>query len=253
MSALERLRLDVPEIHVLLTGPARGYVRGELERLGIPYRHVLARTRVQLGRRLSRARRVPRNVQTGGGCKAVLEAIATGVPLVTTRVGQAQELVDHGRNGLLVDVEDPEVCGSGCPPTRRCCPRNILPGGGPCDRRAVRPRVSGRRVSGASRGVRRSWRLTARGSSATRMRVRAKRDFSPRVERTRDFASATSTTASPPPVIPLPEVPPRYSGSRSVSRARRPTSRCSTSARASYHAISGHSCGSRAGGAPRSS
>jgi glycosyltransferase involved in cell wall biosynthesis len=50
VSALERLRVDVPELHVLLTGPARGYVRCELERLGIPYRHVLARTRAELGR-----------------------------------------------------------------------------------------------------------------------------------------------------------------------------------------------------------
>jgi glycosyltransferase involved in cell wall biosynthesis len=34
--------------------------------------------------------------------------MATGVPLVTTRVGQALELVEHGRNGFLVDVEDVE-------------------------------------------------------------------------------------------------------------------------------------------------
>ena len=32
--------------------------------------------------------------------------MATGVPLVTTRVGQAQELVRDGKNGLLVDVGD---------------------------------------------------------------------------------------------------------------------------------------------------
>ena len=37
----------------------------------------------------------------------MLEAMAAGVPLVTTRVGQAQELVDDGRNGVLVDVDDP--------------------------------------------------------------------------------------------------------------------------------------------------
>jgi glycosyltransferase involved in cell wall biosynthesis len=41
-----------------------------------------------------------------GGPKAVLEAMATGVPLVTTRVGQATELVADGQNGLLADVED---------------------------------------------------------------------------------------------------------------------------------------------------
>jgi glycosyltransferase involved in cell wall biosynthesis len=32
--------------------------------------------------------------------------MASGVPLVTTRVGQATELVEEGSNGWLVDVED---------------------------------------------------------------------------------------------------------------------------------------------------
>jgi glycosyltransferase involved in cell wall biosynthesis len=32
--------------------------------------------------------------------------MAAGVPLVTTRVGQATELVEDGANGWLVDVED---------------------------------------------------------------------------------------------------------------------------------------------------
>src|SRR5204863_8637393 len=41
-----------------------------------------------------------------GGPKALLEAMATGVPLVTTRVGQATELVVDGENGLLADVDD---------------------------------------------------------------------------------------------------------------------------------------------------
>ena len=44
-----------------------------------------------------------------GGPKAALEAMATGVPLVSTRVGQAQELVEDGENGLLADVDDVEA------------------------------------------------------------------------------------------------------------------------------------------------
>jgi glycosyltransferase involved in cell wall biosynthesis len=43
-----------------------------------------------------------------GGPKAVLEAMACGVPLITTRVGQAVDLVVSGRNGWLVDLEDAE-------------------------------------------------------------------------------------------------------------------------------------------------
>jgi glycosyltransferase involved in cell wall biosynthesis len=43
-----------------------------------------------------------------GGPRAVLEAMATGVPLVSTRVGQGADLVRDGENGWLVDVEDVE-------------------------------------------------------------------------------------------------------------------------------------------------
>ena len=41
LAVVERLAPQVPELHVLLTGPSRGYVRAGLERLGIPYRHAL--------------------------------------------------------------------------------------------------------------------------------------------------------------------------------------------------------------------
>jgi glycosyltransferase involved in cell wall biosynthesis len=34
--------------------------------------------------------------------------MATGVPLVTTRVGQAADLVQHGENGWIVEVDDVE-------------------------------------------------------------------------------------------------------------------------------------------------
>ena len=41
-----------------------------------------------------------------GGPKAILESMASGVPLVTTRVGQAMDLVKHGKNAFMVNVED---------------------------------------------------------------------------------------------------------------------------------------------------
>jgi glycosyltransferase involved in cell wall biosynthesis len=105
VAVLDRLRSAVPELAVLLTGPARGFVRRELERLGIPYRHVVARSREELARAYYALDAYLVTSRQEGGPKAVLEAMAAGVPLVTTRVGQAQELVD-GRNGLLVDVDD---------------------------------------------------------------------------------------------------------------------------------------------------
>ena len=107
LRALELLKPRVPELLVLLTGPARGFVKAGLERLGIPYRH-LAVKRDDLPR-VYRALDVCLVAsRQEGGPKAVLESMASGVPLVTTRVGQAAELVRNGENGFVVDVEDAE-------------------------------------------------------------------------------------------------------------------------------------------------
>ncbi len=113
VAAVERLRALVPELVVLLTGPARGYVRRELEQRGIPYRHVVAHSRDEVARAYHAIDVYLVTSRQEGGPKAVLEAMASGVPLVTTRVGQAQELVDPGRNGLLVDVDDAEAIAAG--------------------------------------------------------------------------------------------------------------------------------------------
>jgi glycosyltransferase involved in cell wall biosynthesis len=106
---LERLREAVPRLEVLLTGPARGYVCGELERIDVPYRHLVARTRDELGQAY---REVDVSLVTSrqeGGPKSVLEGMASGVPVVSTRVGQAAELIVDGDNGLLADVDDIEA------------------------------------------------------------------------------------------------------------------------------------------------
>jgi glycosyltransferase involved in cell wall biosynthesis len=109
VSALEQIRLAAPELFVLLTGPARGYVRRELERLGIPYVHLVARSRLELAQAYHALDVCVVASRQEGGPKAVLESMAAGVPLVTTRVGQAQEIVEDGVNGRLVNVEDAEA------------------------------------------------------------------------------------------------------------------------------------------------
>jgi len=108
VEALALMRERVSELCVLLTGPSRGYVRGELERLGIPYRHATAGSPGELARAYHALDVYLVTARQEGGPKGVLEAMSSGVPLVTTRVGQAQELVEQGRNGLLVDIEDAE-------------------------------------------------------------------------------------------------------------------------------------------------
>lgn len=102
------LKERIPELFVFLCGPARGYVKRGLEAAGIPFRHLY----------VSRYDEIPPLYHAldvclvasrqEGGPKAVLESMASGIPLVTTRVGQAMDLVRDGENGFIEDVEDVE-------------------------------------------------------------------------------------------------------------------------------------------------
>jgi glycosyltransferase involved in cell wall biosynthesis len=106
VSVVARLRERIPELAVLLTGPARGYVSQELDRLGVPYRHLLVRSRQELGQVYSQVDVCLVTSRQEGGPKSALESMASGVPFVSTRVGQAAELVREGANGLLAEVDD---------------------------------------------------------------------------------------------------------------------------------------------------
>jgi glycosyltransferase involved in cell wall biosynthesis len=106
LAVAERLKERIPEIVFLLTGPSRGFVKTGLERLGIPYRHVVLRDVDAVARAYEAIDVCIVASRDEGGPRAVLEAMATGVPLVTTRVGQAADLVRHRENGWIVDSED---------------------------------------------------------------------------------------------------------------------------------------------------
>ncbi len=113
VAVVSRLLESIPNLSVLLTGPARGYVRRELERLGVPHRHLWARSRAELARAYHAVDVCLVTSRQEGGPKAALEAMATGIPLVTTRVGQATELVADGENGLLAGVDDVDALVTG--------------------------------------------------------------------------------------------------------------------------------------------
>ncbi len=109
LAALDLLKPRVPNLHVLLTGPARGYVKNDLAKRRIPYRHVQFARYADLGEIYQALDIYLVTSRQEGGPKAVLESMAAGIPLVSTRVGQASDLITHGVNGWLVDVEDADA------------------------------------------------------------------------------------------------------------------------------------------------
>jgi glycosyltransferase involved in cell wall biosynthesis len=112
LATLARVRELVPELHVLLSGPARGFVRRGLDELGIPFVHRSLDRYEELATLYAALDAYVVPSRQEGGPKAVLEAMASGIPVVSTRVGQAAELIVDGVNGRLVDVEDSETLAS---------------------------------------------------------------------------------------------------------------------------------------------
>ena len=106
LATINRLRDRIPELFVVLSGPARGYVKTGLEALGVPYRHFLFDRYSEVGKLFQTLDCYLITSRQEGGPKAVLESMASGVPLVSTRVGQAMDMVNHGINGFMVGVED---------------------------------------------------------------------------------------------------------------------------------------------------
>ena len=106
VETLARVRGSIPELFVLLTGRARGYVRRELAQREIACRHVSLSSRDDLARAYHALDVYLVTSRQEGGPKSVLESMATGVPLVATRVGQAPELATDGTNALLAEVDD---------------------------------------------------------------------------------------------------------------------------------------------------
>jgi glycosyltransferase involved in cell wall biosynthesis len=94
------------KLHVFLTAPARGYVKRGLEKIGVPYTHVMLDDFREVATYYDLLDLYLVTSREEGGPKGVLEALASGVPLVSTRVGLAPDVIEDGYNGLLADAED---------------------------------------------------------------------------------------------------------------------------------------------------
>lgn len=109
LDTIRRLKPDIPDLYVLLTGPARGYVKHGLEEMGVPYKHTYYKHYPEVAKMFAALDLYIVASRQEGGPKAVLESMASGVPLVTTRVGQAMDIVKHGVNAWMTDVENAEA------------------------------------------------------------------------------------------------------------------------------------------------
>ncbi|MGE9290237.1 MAG: glycosyltransferase family 4 protein, partial [Puniceicoccales bacterium] len=106
VDACASLAAAFPNVFVLLSGPARGYVKNGLKEKGVPFVHRQFQNPDEVRTLYSALDAYLISSRQEGGPKAVLESMASGVPLVSTPVGQATDLIEDGVNGLLVPLED---------------------------------------------------------------------------------------------------------------------------------------------------
>ena len=107
LAAVERLAKDLP-VFVLLSGPARGFVKCGLVRLGVRFAHDYAPDRDALASLYHALDLYLVTSREEGGPMALMESMASGVPVVSTRVGMTPDLIRDGETGALVAVDDVE-------------------------------------------------------------------------------------------------------------------------------------------------
>jgi len=108
LKIIERLAGDY-RLFVLLTGPARGYVKRGLDGIGVPYRHVHLKHHHDVAALYPCLDLYMVTAREEGGPLSILECMATGVPVISTRVGMSIDVIRTGENGVLTEIEDLEA------------------------------------------------------------------------------------------------------------------------------------------------
>lgn len=93
---------------VLLTGPARGYVKQELEKYGIQFKHVYLKHPHDLPMMYHALDLYLITSRIEGGPKALLESWASGIPVVSTKVGMVPDIAVHNQTILMAKSEQIE-------------------------------------------------------------------------------------------------------------------------------------------------
>ncbi len=101
----------VPQAHLQIVGdgPLLSQLQCMAQVLGIAQSITFAGTQHDIPAQLHRASIAVLPSRSEGMPNAILEAMACGIPCVATRVSGSEDLIQHNKNGLLVDVYDYEA------------------------------------------------------------------------------------------------------------------------------------------------
>lgn len=94
-------------IAVLLTGPARGYVKRELSKRNIKFKHIYLDSYEEIANYYQALDLYIVSSREEGGPKAIVESMASGVPIISTDVGMARDFIVNDHNGSIIKDFNP--------------------------------------------------------------------------------------------------------------------------------------------------
>ena len=92
------------KIHILLSGPARGYVVNFLKKNNIKFSHFYINKHEEMNDLYNLLDLYLVTSREEGGPLSIPETLACGVPIITSRVGMADEFIKNDYNGYIVDI-----------------------------------------------------------------------------------------------------------------------------------------------------
>ena len=114
LAALTRIAERQPdaELAIVGDGPLRGALADDVATRGLGSRVSFLGQRSDIPALLGASDVFVLASRSEASPNGVIEAMAAGLPVVSTRVGGVPELIDSGVNGLLVDPDDPVALGN---------------------------------------------------------------------------------------------------------------------------------------------
>lgn len=101
----KQLKKKINNLHVLLTGPGRNYLKKELKKNNINFTHIYFDDYLELKQIYHILDLYLVSSRDEGGPKSILESMCCEIPVVSSKVGQAEDIIKHEFNGFLYDIK----------------------------------------------------------------------------------------------------------------------------------------------------
>ena len=108
INILKKLKNYIPNIHVLLTGPNRNFIKKNLSENSIKFTHIFFENYLHLKEIYKTIDVYLVTSRDEGGPKSILESMSCEIPIVSSNVGQATDLIKNNINGYLFELNQIE-------------------------------------------------------------------------------------------------------------------------------------------------